>query len=170
VDKLSISKVCIDDFAIKKRSTYGTVMIDIETRNIIDILESRDLEDVTDWLKTYPNLKIVSRDGSQTYASAIKSANPNSIQINDRFHLLKNLTDYCKKYITNTISYKVEIGRIPNSEVEINNSYGSKSKIERIKQAQNLQAEGLSNNEISGLSTFFSTLFSRTLIFHILQA
>jgi len=75
-------------------------MIDIESRNIIDILESRDLEDVTEWLKTYPNLEIVSRDGSQTYASAIKAAHPNAIQINDRFHLLKNLTDYCKKYIT----------------------------------------------------------------------
>lgn len=124
-------------------------MIDIESRNIIDILESRDLEDVTDWLKTYPNLKIVSRDGSQTYASAIKSANPNSIQINDRFHLLKNLTDYCKKYITNTISYKVKISELSNEDLEINNSYGLTGKIERIKQVQNLQAEGLSQHEIS---------------------
>lgn len=124
-------------------------MIDIESRNIIDILESRDPEDVTEWLKRYPNLKIVSRDGSQTYASAIKSAHPKAKQINDRFHLLKNLTDYCKKYITNTISYKVEVRKIPNNEDGINNSYGFNSKIERIKQAQDLQAGGLSQYEIS---------------------
>jgi len=38
-----ITKVCIDDFAIKKRHTYGSIMIDIETHRIVDLIASRDL-------------------------------------------------------------------------------------------------------------------------------
>lgn len=149
IDKASITKVCIDDFAMKKRYEYGTVMIDIESRNIIDLLNSRNLEDVTKWLKTYPNLKIVSRDGSRTYASAIKEAHPSAIQVNDRFHLLKNLTDYCKNYITETINFKIEISQLSNNEDKTKNSYITKSKSDRIKQVQKLQGEGLSPYQIS---------------------
>jgi transposase len=66
--------VCIDDFAIKKRETYGTVMVDIESRKIIDMIPSREYEDVKVWLETYPNIELVSRDGSATYRKAIKLA------------------------------------------------------------------------------------------------
>lgn len=41
IDKGAITKICIDDFAMKKRRIYGTVMIDIESRNIVDLLHSR---------------------------------------------------------------------------------------------------------------------------------
>ncbi|MDQ7092165.1 hypothetical protein REC12_00995 [Desulfosporosinus sp. PR] len=47
-------------------------MVDIETHRIIDLLDSRDKEPVTQWLKSFPNLKVVSRDGSHTYSSAFQ--------------------------------------------------------------------------------------------------
>ncbi len=95
-------------------------MIDIESRKIVDILESRDYEEVTEWLKTFPNIEIVSRDGSIVYNKAIKDAHPKSIQISDRFHILKNLTDYCKKYIKRILNRKVDVERLENtSEQEI---------------------------------------------------
>ena len=56
--------VCIDDFAIKKRHKYATVMINIDDHKIVDIIESRKDSDVAKWLKTYPNLELVSRDGA----------------------------------------------------------------------------------------------------------
>jgi len=86
----NLKMVCIDDFAIKKREKYGTIMIDIETRTVVDMIESRKKEEVSEWLKTYPNVRIVSRDGSITYAKAISDANRNIIQVGDRFHLIKN--------------------------------------------------------------------------------
>ena len=55
-------KVCIDDFATKKRYTYGTVMINIETGRIVDMIETRESKEVSDWLKTFPNIEVVSRD------------------------------------------------------------------------------------------------------------
>ena len=92
-DRAEVTMVCIDDFALKKRQRYGTVMVDLQTRKIIDMLESREMEDVAQWLAGFPNLCTVSRDGSPIYAAAIAQAHPKAVQISDRFHLIKNLTD-----------------------------------------------------------------------------
>lgn len=108
-DKEKITKVCIDDFAIKKRHTYGTILIDIETHTVIDLLEFRETKDVAEWLKTYPNLEIVSRDGSISYKRAIQDANVNIIQVSDRFHLLKGLTDAAKSYISQSLKANIGI-------------------------------------------------------------
>lgn len=82
--------VCIDDFAIRKCMRYATVMIDINSHKIIDMINSRDYEEITSWLKEFPNLKIISRDGSLTYKKAITDSHANAIQITDRFHQLNN--------------------------------------------------------------------------------
>lgn len=68
-------------------------MIDALTHKVIDMIESRDIEEVAKWLKTYPNIKIVSRDGSITYKSAIEKAHPNAVHISNRFHILKNFSE-----------------------------------------------------------------------------
>jgi predicted transcriptional regulator len=100
IQKEHITAVCIDDFSFKKGHTYGTIMINIPSRRVIDMIDTRAHEPVQEWLKTYPSLRFVSRDGSITFKSAISQANENIIQISDRFHLLKGLTDAAKKYIT----------------------------------------------------------------------
>lgn len=84
-------------------------MVDIDTHRIIDIIPSREIEDVTKWLSSFPNLEIVSRDGSVSYNSAIKQANEAIIQISDRFHLLKGLTDAAKKHITSVVAANIGI-------------------------------------------------------------
>nr|WP_242944268.1 hypothetical protein [Lutispora thermophila] len=38
-------------------------MVDISNHKIIDMINSRDYENVSKWLKTYPNIQIISRDG-----------------------------------------------------------------------------------------------------------
>lgn len=82
-------------------------MIDIQTHRVIDLISSRDCEEVTSWLKSYPNLQVVSRDGSITYKKAITISHPKAIQVSDRFHLLKNLTSYCKDYLMEYLKPKV---------------------------------------------------------------
>ena len=39
--------------ALKKRHTYGSILIDMETRKIIDLIESKELEDVATWLRKF---------------------------------------------------------------------------------------------------------------------
>jgi len=60
-------------------------------------------------LKKYPNLKVVSRDGSVSYNSAIKQANADIVQVSDRFHLIKGLTDAAKKHILQLVKANIGI-------------------------------------------------------------
>jgi len=114
----------VDDFAIKKRHTYGTIMIDSKTHRVVDILPSREREDVSEWLKEYKNLEVVSRDGSATYAAAIRSANPEILQVSDRFHLLKGLSEACKSHIMYLFKANIKIAK-SNSQSEEGSAYNS---------------------------------------------
>ena len=73
------------------------------------MIYSRESAEVADWLKTYPNISVVSRDGSTMYAKAISTAHPNAIQVSDRFHLVKGLTDAARQYITGLIASRIRI-------------------------------------------------------------
>lgn len=84
-------------------------MIDIDTRCIIDLLESRDTQEVANWLKEYPNIKLVVRDGATSFKAAIELAYPHAIQVNDRFHMIKNLVKAIKKSLQRLITGRVEI-------------------------------------------------------------
>lgn len=86
-------------------------MVNAETGKVIDLLESRDTDKVTEWLKKFPNIEIVSRDGSTSYAKAIRDAKKNIIQISDRFHLLKNISQYAKDFIKHSVPPSILIER-----------------------------------------------------------
>lgn len=88
----------VDDWAFRKGVNYGTVLINMETSRPIDLLSSRDSANLKEWLKKYPAVKIVSRDRSGAYSSAINEICPDAIQVADRFHLLMNLSDALDKY------------------------------------------------------------------------
>jgi hypothetical protein len=95
-------------------------MVDIHTHNVVDMINSREINEVTQWLKTYPNLQIISRDGSITYHNAITKSHPSAIQVSDRFHLLKNLTDYCKSYLKKELKQRVFIPASLSTIINVN--------------------------------------------------
>jgi transposase len=84
-------------------------MIDINTHKIIDLLESRQEDDVAEWLRTYPNIELISRDGGIIYKSASDKSHPNAKQVSDRFHILKNLTDYAKEALKRLLKKQINI-------------------------------------------------------------
>ncbi|MBR3508788.1 MAG: transposase [Lachnospiraceae bacterium] len=98
----------MDDFAIRKRFSYGTVMVDLENHWIIDMIPSRDVADVERWLKEFPNVEVVSRDGAQIYASAVNGAHPQASQVSDGFHVINGLAKALEKYIIRTYPAKIE--------------------------------------------------------------
>lgn len=83
----------IDDFAWKKRFRYGTVLIDLERRKIIDILPDRESATVEKWLAKHPEIEVISRDRGKEFIKAATLAAPQAQQVADRFHLLHNLTE-----------------------------------------------------------------------------
>lgn len=134
--------MCIDDFAVKKRKSYGTIMVDIKTNCIVDLLESRDNMKVREWLATFPNIQLVSRDGSASFRSAITGAHPKAIQVTDRFHLVKNLVKSISKYMKREITGRIEIPLISEDGKKRFDYLCSLSRRERIIEARRLYAKG----------------------------
>ena len=62
-------RIGVDDFAYKKRHTYGTVIVNGETHNSITLLDGRDGESMGKWLQNNKHVKVVTRDRASAYAS-----------------------------------------------------------------------------------------------------
>ena len=88
----------VDDFAFRRRRTYGTILIDLEKRLPIDLLPDREAETLAKWLIEHPGVELVSRDRGGDYAKGIKQGAPNAKQIADRWHLVKNLSETMQSY------------------------------------------------------------------------
>lgn len=118
-------------------------MIDIETHKIVDLLESRQEDDVAEWLKTFPNIEVISRDGGIMYKSASHKAHSKAMQVSDRFHVLKNLTDYAKDALKRILKkqIKIEDTEAEVTKSEIHKKYIFKSKWDLILKVKELRAQ-----------------------------
>lgn len=75
----------IDEFAFRKGRTFGTVLIDVETRRPIDLLPDRSTDTVAAWLAEHPGIEIVCRDRCSTFSQAANRALPDAVQVADRW-------------------------------------------------------------------------------------
>jgi transposase len=89
----------IDDFALRRGSSYATVLIDAETGRRVDVLEGRTAGVVGDWLRGHPGVEVVTRDGSGAYGEAVRSALPDAVQCGDRWHLWHLLAEAAAKEV-----------------------------------------------------------------------
>jgi transposase len=86
--------VGIDDWAWQKGLRYGTIMVDLERREVVDVLPDRSAETTGRWLGQHPGIEIVSRDRCGLYANGACQGAPQAQQVADRFHLLQNPCPY----------------------------------------------------------------------------
>lgn len=91
--------VGIDDWAWCKGQRYGTIVVDLETGDVIDLLADRDAATVRAWLEAHPGVELVSRDRSSSYSQAAAEAAPKAQQVADRWHLLKNVREAVERLL-----------------------------------------------------------------------
>jgi transposase len=89
----------VDDWAWKKGQRYGTILVDLEHHQPIDLLPDRESESLEKWLEAHPGIEIISRDRAGAYAEASRKGAPNALQVADRFHLLCNLTQTLQRLL-----------------------------------------------------------------------
>jgi transposase len=91
--------VGLDDWAWRKGRRYGTIVVDLERAEVVDLLPDRDAECVKSWLKGHPSIELISRDRASSYAQAAAEAAPKAQQVADRWHLLKNLREAIERLL-----------------------------------------------------------------------
>lgn len=78
-----IRVVGIEDWSWRRATSYGTVMVDLERRSVVDILNDRSVESAAKWLRTHPSVEVVSRDRCGLYAQAVREGAPQARQVDD---------------------------------------------------------------------------------------
>jgi hypothetical protein len=96
----SVRMVGIDEWAWKKGSHYGTILVDLERRRVTALLPEREVSSSTAWFKKHPEVEIVSRDRGKIFRAAASAGAPQAKQIVDRFHLQKNCGEALEKFFS----------------------------------------------------------------------
>jgi len=106
----------VDDWAQKRGRTYGTILVDLERRQVVALLPDRTAETLSAWLQSHPGITIIARDRSKEYARGIKEGAPQALQVADRWHLLLNIREMLKRYLRRVYGRLKRLPRLANEE------------------------------------------------------
>ena len=130
-----------DDWSFRRGSKFGTLLVDLATHSVLDLLPDRNAGSAATWMRAHPEIEVVSRDRGGDYASAAVAGTPQAIQCADRFHILKNLGEALEGLLARHLATKRQKkiqetleGHIPIEHAT--RSVKRSSKVKRLQQAR----------------------------------
>jgi transposase len=87
----ALHAIGVDEWAWRRGHRYGTILVDLATHRVVDLLPDRSVATLAAWLARHPTIIVVCRDRSELYADGIRRGAPQAVQVVDRFHLVQNL-------------------------------------------------------------------------------
>lgn len=109
----------IDDFAFRRGRTFGTVVVDLNSHQIIDLLPDRQADSAAAWMAAHPEITHVSRDRGAEYASAASTGAPQAVQVADRYHVCQNLSDAVQKLLARVLTELKEASQKTDGTVHV---------------------------------------------------
>ena len=100
-----VTVVGIDDFSFRRGRTFGTILVDLDRHQVIDLLNERSSKSSATWMHTHPELEYVSRDRGNDYTQGANEGAPQAIQVADRFHVTKNLVESIEPVVARCYKY-----------------------------------------------------------------
>jgi transposase len=64
----AVRVLSVDDWAWRKKQRYGTMLMDLERSQVIDLLPERSADSFARWLGLHPEVEVIARDRSSLYA------------------------------------------------------------------------------------------------------
>ena len=83
--------VGVDDWALRRGQTYGTLIVDLERRKPLALFAGRSSQSLEKWLRAHTGIEVLTRDRSNEYARGMRQGAPLAMQVADRWHLIRSL-------------------------------------------------------------------------------
>ena len=131
----------VDDWATKKGQSYGTILVDLERHQTIELLPSRTQTTLSEWLQKHPEIEIICRDRSFEYQAGLQTGAPQAGQVVDRWHLLHNLREKLQEIIPGQLKKR-------RSEVEKKETPSYQKRKKHFELVNYLHAKGYSQRLI----------------------
>jgi transposase len=100
----------VDDWALRKGRTYGTILVDLERHCPVDLLPDRSASTLARWLQSHPGVEIITRDRSTEYIRGATEGAPTAQQVADRWHLLQNMRQMAERLLGHS---RAELKKLP---------------------------------------------------------
>lgn len=160
----SVVALGIDDFSFRRGRRFGTILVDLDLHQVLDLLAERSSQTSADWMRDHPEITYVSRDRGKDYTQGASEGAPQATQISDRFHLMQNFVEAiesevsrCYRQLRQTqlplpspdLPAPDEWRQAPEVDAERKRLARLADKQERYTQVKDLLSHGLSAKEIA---------------------